>query len=331
MKLARQRTRSRDRVARCTRGPQWRRRFVSTRRPTLGLSLALIVPVTVHAQSALHSVSLFADLATDDGSAEVAVEIDFVLDDTAGVRIELTGFGNGRTDGFFAGGADGPLIRFAERSGSREWVVIGKDDFERIGLERGRISDGVFDPVDASGPPAPGPPATPRAWRLRATYVVRNTGITEGETVRVHVPVLTLALPPARDAGAVFHARVRLRSNWSVSEAFPTGMRQQSDGTWAVDLAVAPAVLSFRARTDGAWRPGVPLLLDLLAGAILLAVLVVGGRHLRTSASAAASGDVAFDREGSARLRDPSDTHDQATLRPPDSGEAPAAPPGVRP
>jgi hypothetical protein len=289
---------SRHRVPRSTRGPQWRRRFGSARRPTLGLSLALIVPVTIHAQSALHSVSLFADLATDDGSAEVAVEIDFVLDDTADVRIELIGFGNGRTDGFFANGADGPLIRFTDRSGSREWVVIAQDDFERIGLEQGRIADGVFEPHDASGTPAAGPPATPRAWRLRATYVVRNTGIRRGETVRVHVPVLTLALPPARDAGTVFRARVRLRSNWSVSEAFPTGMQQQSDGTWAVDLAAAPAVISFRARTDGAWRPGVPLLLDLLAGAILFAVLVVGGRHVRTSASAAGSRDVAFDTDG---------------------------------
>jgi hypothetical protein len=114
--------------------------------------------------------------------------------------------------------------------------------------------------------------------------VVHNTGVVTGETVRVHVPVLTVAFPPQSDAGNIFHAEVRVPSYWSVTEAFPTGLRQRTDGVFAVDLTASPSVISLRARTDGAWRPGVPLLLDVLAGAI----------HLRAGASAGDPDGVTF-------------------------------------
>jgi hypothetical protein len=38
-----------------------------------------------------------------------------------------------------------------------------------------------------------------------------------------------------------------------------------------------------RARTDGAWRPGVPLMLDIAAGTILLVFVVAGLRWLRAA------------------------------------------------
>jgi hypothetical protein len=83
-----------------------------------------------------------------------------------------------------------------------------------------------------------------------------------------------------RNAGDVFHAELRAPSNWSVSEAFPTGLRE-AGGIYTVDLAVAPSVVSLRARTDGNWRPGVPLLIDVAALTILLAFIVIGLRWLR--------------------------------------------------
>jgi hypothetical protein len=232
-------------------------------RPFVRLGLCLVpffLTAPLHAQSAVHAVRLSVDIATDDGSAIVEVEIDLVVDDTAGLRIELLGFGRGTTEGYLAGGSDGPLVRFEERSGSRQWIVVERDAFESHGLVRIAGADPV--------------------WRLRATYVVRNTRTTKGESVLVHVPVLTVALPPVRNAGDVFHADLRVPSNWSVSEAFPTGLRD-TGGVYTVDLAVAPSVVSLRARTDGAWRPGVPLLLDIAALTILLAFVLFGMRWLR--------------------------------------------------
>jgi hypothetical protein len=218
----------------------------------------------LNAQSVVRAVRLSADLTTDDGSAIVRVEVELIPDDTAGLRVELLGFGRGTTDGFLAGGPDGPMVRFEERSGSRQWIVIERAAFESHGLER--IAGGAGS-----------------LWRLRATYVVRNAQTTKGESVLVHVPVLTVALPPVRDAGDVFHAGIRAPSSWSVAETFPTGLREGDDGEYAVDLAVAPSVVSLRARTDGAWRPGVPLLLDIAAGMILLVFVVAGLRWLRAS------------------------------------------------
>ena len=46
-------------------------------------------------------------------------------------------------------------------------------------------------------------------------------------------------------------------------------------------LAVVPAVLSFRARSDGRWRPGLPALLDVAAVLLITAFSVFGWRHLR--------------------------------------------------
>jgi hypothetical protein len=118
--------------------------------------LAAAWPCGVSAQSAVRSVTLFADLNTDDGSAIVRVEIDFATFDTADLRIELLGFGNTRTEGFLAGGEDGPLVRFEDRSGRREWIVVGRDGFEQIGIQRIAETDTV--------------------WRFSATYVAHNTG-----------------------------------------------------------------------------------------------------------------------------------------------------------
>lgn len=246
----------------------------------LSLGLPTLIPIPALAQSGTRAVELHADLTRNDGSAAVEIRIDFVPDDTADLNIELLGFGDGRTDGFRSPAADGPLIRFDRSSGSRQWTVIARSDMDRGVIERG---DSL--------------------WRFRAAYVVRNAIVTKDGTVRVHVPVLTLALPPLRDAGNVFHAEVRVPSSWSVTEGFPTGLRATSDGIFAVDLPVAPSVVSLRARTDGVWRPGLPLLLDGLAGVVLVAFLVIGWRYLRRTSPAGGPGGLAAGAgDGSSRM-----------------------------
>lgn len=235
----------------------------------------------LHAQS-VRSVSVVADLASSDGSAAVHVEIEFTSDDTAGVRIELLHFANTAADGFRAGSSDAPLTQFDTRTGSRAYVLVARAAFERIGIERAGL---VPSPTPRAGAGSAG-----TLWRLDATYVVNNASITRGESVLAHIPVLTVALPPPRDAGNVFHAEVRVPSSWSVSEGFPAGLRPDDAGRYTVDLPVAPSVISVRARTDGAWRPGVPLLLDVAAGLILLAFLFIAWQRLDGRAAAGPGG-----------------------------------------
>lgn len=243
--------------------PSARRR--AARRNLRWLSLfAFALPAVVQAQS-VRSVDVSADVTSGDGAALVRVIIDFVPD-TSGLRVELLGFDGATADGFRAGGPDGPELRFTERSGSRAWIVIPRDAFASVGLTRG---DAMTD-----------------AWRITASYAVRDAVVHDGALVRVRVPVLTVALPPARDAGNVFRVVLRTPPDWSPTESFPTGIVARGTGEYGVELAVPPSVISLRARTDGTWRPGVPLVLDVLAGAILLVFVVVGWRHLRAAASA---------------------------------------------
>lgn len=109
-----------------------------------------------------------------------------------------------------------------------------------------------------------------------ALAVAENGGALTGR-----VPVLTAALPIAEEAGDVFEAVLRLPGGWAVTDGFPTGLRSDGEDAYRVSLAAVPSVLSFRARSDGTWRPGLPLLMDLLTVLVLLGFTVVGWRHLR--------------------------------------------------
>jgi hypothetical protein len=106
-----------------------------------------------------------------------------------------------------------------------------------------------------------------------------------GELIHARIPVLTG--PPVRAAsgGDAFEARLRVPEEWAVTEGFPSGLRRVGDGAWAVSLTVAPSVIGFRASTDGRWRPGVPLLIDVVTMLILASFLVAGWRHLRRMAA----------------------------------------------
>ena len=116
-----------------------------------------------------------------------------------------------------------------------------------------------------------------QTFEYRVDSAVRE----EAGALRAHVPVLSVSLPPATDSGDVFLAVVTVPENWSVVEGFPTGLRERERGVYDVALPVVPSVVSLRGRTDGAWRPGFNLIVDLLAVVILLAFGLVGWRHLR--------------------------------------------------
>ncbi len=118
--------------------------------------------------------------------------------------------------------------------------------------------------------------------RVVAAYEVPAAVSGRGAAVRGHVPLLSLDLPPEAASPGLFRAEIHLPPGWTVTEGFPTGMTPAgAPGTYAVDLAVVPALIGFRARSDGAWRPGLPLALDVVALVALLAFSALGWRHLR--------------------------------------------------
>lgn len=113
-------------------------------------------------------------------------------------------------------------------------------------------------------------------------YAVPRAVSGHGASVRAHIPVVSVDLPPEAASPGLFSAEVRVPPRWRVAESFPTGLSPtDTPGLYRVDLAVVPAVLSFRARSDGRWRPGLPWVLDLLAFVLLLTFSAVGWRHLR--------------------------------------------------
>jgi hypothetical protein len=130
----------------------------------------------------------------------------------------------------------------------------------------------------------PGP--TPETRLVLATYRVHRAVRSRGAWLRAHVPVLSVDRPPTAATPGFFRLELRLPPEWSVTEGFPSGLRATGHaGVYQADLSVVPSVISFRGRLDGAWRPGVPLILDLLAGVILLGFSAVGLRHLRAVAT----------------------------------------------
>jgi hypothetical protein len=116
---------------------------------------------------------------------------------------------------------------------------------------------------------------------LAFAYRVAGAAVLDEGAMRVRIPVATLVMPSATDSGDVFHARVTLPDGWRVVEGFPTGISEREPGVHSADLRVVPSLVSMRGRTDGAWRPGLELLIDLLTSVVLVVVLAVGWRRMR--------------------------------------------------
>lgn len=133
------------------------------------------------------------------------------------------------------------------------------------------------------------------ALTMTASYRIGDA-LTDGEANPVHarVPILTGPAVRAESGGQAFQARLTVPDTWAVSEGFPSGLRSEDDdagdgssgeSVHVVSLTVAPSVVAFRAATDGRWRPGFPLLVDVLTVLILASFIGAGWRHLRSVAA----------------------------------------------
>lgn len=120
---------------------------------------------------------------------------------------------------------------------------------------------------------------------LAFSYRVERAALASGDVeLAAHVPILAGPAVLTDAGGPAFTARLSVPERWALSEGFPSGLRESSAGVYHVTLPVVPAVVSFRARTDGSWRPGFPLLVDVLTILILTAFAGFGWRHLRSVA-----------------------------------------------
>jgi len=126
--------------------------------------------------------------------------------------------------------------------------------------------------------------------RVVAQYTVPSAVYEDGDALRGHIPILSLDIDPDEARPGLFLAEVSLPAEWALSEVFPTGLKASSDAidqarSYAVELSVVPATLSFRAHADGRWHPGLPFVLDVLAALIILGFSFIGWRHLREQTS----------------------------------------------
>lgn len=219
---------------------------------SLGLGGAgLVLPSGVAGQASVGSARFVADLTGGDGVARVTVDYELnVPDGTSEVTVELLGFDAATAQDFVVSG--GALVVLWPTTGSRRSATVTLPASAGVGRRR-----------------------------LTLEYHVDFAVLDEGGALRARIPVLSVALPPATDSGDVFSAEVTVPENWAVTEAFPTGLREREPGVFAVALPVVPAVVSLRGRTDGAWRPGLPWVVNLLVAMILLGFGLAGWRYLR--------------------------------------------------
>ena len=207
-----------------------------------------------------------ADLTAGDGGAEVTIEYD--LASAPG--------GQGGSRGPEAGGSglvSLELLGF-DAANASDVRVSGPDVPER------RV---VLWPTSGSHRTAsvrlPDPDGDGRA-SLRATYRV-EAAVSDLVALRGRVPILT-GLAAAEQGGVeAFTAELRLPAEWRISEGFPSGLRRLESGVYTVGLPVVPSLIGFRASADGEWRPGVPLMVDVLTLTILLGFAGFGWRHLQ--------------------------------------------------
>ncbi len=208
----------------------------------------------------VESALLVADMTRGDGGADVTARFTLRAGDGRGakepIQIELLGFGE----------ATARVVSLEDGSALVLWPTVGT-----------HRAASVHAPDTEWG----------EALTLEFRYRVERATEFEDGTVRVRIPVLNGPSAPTSAEEDGFEARLLLPDGWSPTEAFPTGLKRLPDGDYAVSLPVVPSMVGFRAGTDGAWRPGVPMLMDLLTISILAAFAAFGWRHLRAVARAA--------------------------------------------
>lgn len=225
-------------------------------RPARLALTALLFAGAVAGQETVRSVVVSAQLSDDVGDARVRIEY-VVAGAQAGRTISATILSFGVAPAVdLTVGAAGVAASF------------------RPGPGRAQVVDLPVE-MDPSG-----------EGRVIVEYTVPSPVSAHGEALRGHLPILSLDRVPEEARPSLFSAEMTLPAGWTVAEAFPTGMHRVHDqagatATYAVQLQVVPATLSFRAFTSGGWHPGLPLILDVLAGLVILAFSFAGWRHLR--------------------------------------------------
>ena len=164
------------------------------------------------------------------------------------IDVELLGFDDAMTDRFATDGAEVEL-----------WPTTGS-----------HRAAAVYAPADASGATLP----------MEFRYRIEQAVVDDGGKLRGRIPVLSGPSAPTSGERGWFEARLLLPEDWTPSEGFPSGLRVQPDGSYAVALQVVPSLVGFRGRSDGIRRPGLPLLVDLLTLLVLVSFSAFGWRHL---------------------------------------------------
>lgn len=210
--------------------------------------LAGLLPGTVFAQSSVVGSTLEARV---DPSGETRVSLTVLVEGVAAgdsVPVTLLDFGQASAEDLRAG-PDQAGVTLPVRTGAarRGYLTVEEGDGGR--------------------------------GRLSVSYRVSAPGET-GTDVRIHVPVLTVDLPPREAQPGLFRATVVVPDGWVVTEGFPTTLAAGGGPELGVELQVVPSLVSLRARRDGRWGLGLPLLLDVVAVAGLLSFSVAGWRHL---------------------------------------------------
>ena len=95
----------------------------------------------------------------------------------------------------------------------------------------------------------------------------------------VRIPIVSAPAPVEALPGH-FRAEVRIPGGWAISEPVPSGLRAV-EGVYETSLPVTPAMIGFRAATDGVRRFGFPRLIDLITLTVLLVFSGLGWRHMR--------------------------------------------------
>lgn len=215
---------------------------------TCAWGLLVAFPGTLQAQGVVRSAALTVDLTAGDGGAAVRLEYEMTLEDVAeAVTVELLVPEGIAVGDVFATGRERVVL----------WPASGVRRSAAVAVERSAGNE----------------------RRLVVEYRVDGAVREEGGAVHVRIPVLSVSLPPT-ESGDVLQASVRVPAAWSVSERFPTGLREAEQGVYEASLPVVPSVVSLRGRTDGKWRPGLGLILEVLTAVILVGFGTASWRNL---------------------------------------------------
>ncbi|MDX1492504.1 MAG: hypothetical protein R3253_00415 [Longimicrobiales bacterium] len=232
----------------------------------LALLVCLALPAHAAAQTSTGAWATLrqeveVDMTAGDGSADVFIRYELgsrepeeALPLDRPIDLEMLGFARAVADEVTLD--DGEVVVL--------WPTVGS--------HRAAV---VEPPFDADG----------ETLRITARYTVEDVAERPGVSLHARIPILTGPPVRAESGEAVFTAVLLVPERWTLTEAFPSGLGRADDGAHLVSLRVAPSIVGFRARTDGSWRPGFPLMVDLLTVLVLVTFAGFGWRHLRSVAA----------------------------------------------